>query len=80
MIDNYLKAAAAMTALLTGWTIVRALYRRFSDGVAGNAVAEDSLGCLTNCRRGVCLYDQPANGDSGDRKECDFPTMSNAKK
>jgi len=78
MIDNYLKAAAAMTALLTGWTIVRGVYRRFFDGVAGNADAEDSLGCLTHCRRGVCLYAPPANRNSGDRKECDFPTMPDA--
>jgi len=70
VIENYLKAAVAMTVLLSVWSIVRGAYRRSIGRAGGRADDEGSLGCLAHCGRRVCGSDDPADCD-GNRAECD---------
>jgi hypothetical protein len=80
VIENYLKAAAAMTVLLSGWTVMRAAYRG-SIAEAKNADNEGSIGCLAHCRRRACGSVNPAEHDAnraacdGNRADPDFRTM-----
>jgi hypothetical protein len=87
VIENYLKAAATMTVLLSGWTVVRAAYRG-SIAEAKNADMEGSIGCPAHCRRWTCGSVTPADCDGnpaehngnraacdGNRADADFRTM-----